>query len=129
MLQNEIKKTIRLSIPIVVGQLGQIANVIFHNQFLRRSPHIPQKSLGNFLVFHNPTAERGKIFQRFYRASNAIKTVPEGSGLGLALVKLLVEDWGGSVWFESSKDEGTVFVFTIPIGGMKEKSGEISLKV
>ncbi|TSC52583.1 MAG: two-component system, OmpR family, phosphate regulon sensor histidine kinase PhoR [Parcubacteria group bacterium LiPW_41] len=76
-----------------------------------------------------PEKEKGKIFQRFYRASNAIKTVPEGSGLGLALVKLLVEDWGGSVWFESNKNDGTVFIFTIPVSGMKERNGEIGLKV
>ncbi len=74
-------------------------------------------------------ADKAKIFQKFYRAENAIQYVPEGSGLGLALVKSLVEGWGGVVRFESIAGKGTTFFFTIPRAGMKPQEGDASLSV
>lgn len=61
-----------------------------------------------------PDEDKSKIFARFYRANNAIRKVPDGSGLGLSLVKSFVEKWGGRIWFESKLGEGTTFYFTIP---------------
>ncbi len=61
-----------------------------------------------------PDEDKDKIFARFYRAQNAVKKVPDGSGLGLSLVKSFVEKWGGRIWFESQVGKGTTFYFTIP---------------
>jgi len=68
-----------------------------------------------------PEAQKAKIFERFFRADNAVSKVPDGSGLGLSLVKELVEKWGGKVWFESKEGEGTTFFVTIPAA--KDASG------
>ena len=76
-----------------------------------------------------PKAEHDKIFEKFYRAENALKLVPEGSGLGLSLVKSLVEGWGGKVWFESKEGAGTTFYFTIPLKGMVPTEGEVKLTI
>ena len=76
-----------------------------------------------------PKKYYNRIFEKFFRAENAIKSVPEGSGLGLALVKSLVLGWGGKVWFESEEGKNTTFYFTIPIAGMKPQSGEVKLAV
>jgi signal transduction histidine kinase len=76
-----------------------------------------------------PLDAQGRIFNKFFRAENAAKLVPEGSGLGLSLVKTLVEEWGGKIWFKSLPGEGTTFYFTIPLAGMKARAGEVSLKV
>lgn len=76
-----------------------------------------------------PKDAQDRIFNKFYRAGNAIKYVPEGSGLGLYLVKSLVGGWGGKVWFNSPKNKGTVFYFTVPLCGMAPKEGEVGLKV
>lgn len=76
-----------------------------------------------------PKSQKDKIFERFFRADNALKMVPEGSGLGLSLVKLLVEEWGGKIWFDSEENKGATFFFTIPVGGMKKKEGEVKLAV
>jgi PAS domain S-box-containing protein len=76
-----------------------------------------------------PKGEQGRIFEKFFRASNAVKFVPEGSGLGLALVKSLVEDWGGTITFESEAGQGTTFRFTIPRQGVKPRAGEVKLAV
>lgn len=62
-----------------------------------------------------PLNAREKLFQKFFRAENAAIKIPDGSGLGLAVVKSLVLHWGGKVWFESKEKEGTTFYFTIPI--------------
>lgn len=62
-----------------------------------------------------PDSQKEKIFNRFFRADNALNKVPDGSGLGLSLVKELVEKWGGKVWFESKEGAGSTFFITIPI--------------
>ncbi|MBI5077794.1 MAG: PAS domain-containing protein [Candidatus Yonathbacteria bacterium] len=62
-----------------------------------------------------PEAVRSRIFSKFFRAENARAQVPDGSGLGLSLVKDLVESWGGKVWFETSEGNGTTFFFTVPL--------------
>lgn len=62
-----------------------------------------------------PRAQQNRIFTKFFRAENALVKVPDGSGLGLALVKELTESWGGRVWFETEEGKGTVFYFTIPL--------------
>lgn len=76
-----------------------------------------------------PANQQGRVFEKFFRADNAIKEIPEGSGLGLALVKSLVEEWDGKIWFESKEGVGTIFYFTVPIEGVKRKKGEVGLRV
>lgn len=62
-----------------------------------------------------PENEKENIFQKFFRSSNAIKTEPEGSGLGLFVSKNIIETHGGKIWFESKEGKGSTFYFTIPI--------------
>lgn len=62
-----------------------------------------------------PNAQHERVFSKFFRADNALSKVPDGSGLGLALVKELVESWGGKVWFETKEGQGTTFFFTVPL--------------
>ncbi len=63
-----------------------------------------------------PVIHRGRIFSKFFRAENAIKKSPDGSGLGLAFIKGVVESWGGKVWYETAEGKGTTFYFTVPFG-------------
>ena len=58
-----------------------------------------------------PKSDQSKIFQKFFRAKNAL--VEEGTGLGLYIVKAIVEKHGGRVWLESQENKGTTFYLEI----------------
>jgi diguanylate cyclase (GGDEF)-like protein len=61
-----------------------------------------------------PENKRELIFNTFYRINRAIEVAEEGMGLGLAVVKKLVERHGGQVHVESNVPSGSRFCFTIP---------------
>jgi signal transduction histidine kinase len=66
-----------------------------------------------------PLGQHDKIFSRLFRADNAVKSDIEGTGLGLYLVKKVVDETGGSIWFESVENKGSTFYVIFPISGMK----------
>jgi signal transduction histidine kinase len=62
-----------------------------------------------------PKEEEKHIFQKFFRAQNANNHKTRGSGLGLYVVKSIVEKAGGKIWFKSKEGKGTTFFVTLPI--------------
>ena len=74
-----------------------------------------------------PKEIQARIFDKFFRADNAIRAVAEGTGLGLYIAKMIIETSGGKIWFSSEPGAGTTFYFTIPLTGMKKKGGELGL--
>ncbi len=65
-----------------------------------------------------PESEHEKIFKKFSRASNAIRFEANGTGLGLYIVKSIVNMVCGKIWFESEENKGSTFYFTLPIENM-----------
>ncbi len=53
------------------------------------------------------------IFERFYRADAARNSATGGSGIGLSIVKKIIEDHGGKIWATSKESIGTVMYFVI----------------
>ncbi|MFC4145446.1 SpoIIE family protein phosphatase [Micromonospora mangrovi] len=61
-------------------------------------------------------AELPLVFERFHRVAGVRSRTHEGTGIGLALVRELVEMHGGTVDVRSRVDEGTTFTVTVPFG-------------
>ncbi|MGB3945420.1 MAG: HAMP domain-containing sensor histidine kinase, partial [Candidatus Saccharimonadales bacterium] len=62
-----------------------------------------------------PKNAREQLFTKFYRAQNVIRQETSGTGLGLYMVKGLVETLGGKIWFESVEHRGSTFYVRLPI--------------
>jgi signal transduction histidine kinase len=70
-----------------------------------------------------PKNQQAKIFTKLFRADNAIAKDTDGTGLGLYLIKAIVEEAGGTISFTSQENEGTTFVIKLPLTGMKRRTG------
>lgn len=62
-----------------------------------------------------PEREVGKLFTKFYRASNAQSHQTEGTGLGLYIVKQSAELLGGSITVEAAENQGAKFIVKLPV--------------
>ncbi|MGE5257139.1 MAG: ATP-binding protein [Hyphomicrobiales bacterium] len=62
-----------------------------------------------------PAADRPKLFSEFFRADNAKAMDDVGTGLGLTIVKEIVDQLGGRIFVESEEGVGTIFVVHLPI--------------
>lgn len=84
--------------------------------------HISLKTQGEELVFSIsdtgigiPESQQKNVFQRFFRASNAVKVDPNGTGLGLFISKNIIEAHRGKIAFESKEGQGSTFYFSLPL--------------
>jgi len=64
-----------------------------------------------------PKKEQSRVFDKFFRASNASLGKNEGSGLSLFLSKMIIEAHGGVIGFSSEEDKGSSFWIDLPIAG------------
>jgi len=76
-----------------------------------------------------PEAVQKKLFTKMFRAPNAQGVRPDGTGLGLYLVKRVVEQQGGEIWFESKEGKGSTFGFKLPLSGIPKAVLEESKKI
>jgi signal transduction histidine kinase len=61
-----------------------------------------------------PKEDADRMFDRFFRASNAVKSSVAGTGLGLAITRGIVEAHGGTISFDSVESVGSTFSVTLP---------------
>lgn len=74
-----------------------------------------------------PKDQQKDIFTKLFRADNAKTIDPDGTGLGLYIIKEIIDYTDGAVWFESSEGKGTTFYVRLPRSGMFEKAGSKEL--
>jgi signal transduction histidine kinase len=64
-----------------------------------------------------PPDEIPRVFEHLFRGRVTVRdpnNPVEGTGLGLALAKTVIEQHGGSIWVESDEDQGSTFFFSLP---------------
>jgi len=71
-----------------------------------------------------PKGEQSQLFSKFYRASNARKQRPDGTGVGIFLAKKVITEHGGTVLFDSVEGKGSTFGFVLPIEKLAVRSDE-----
>jgi signal transduction histidine kinase len=117
------------SFPILYIDEGKIRQVIMNfidNAIYYSSEHTAIDVVltiedGNaVLLIHDtgigvPKAEQAHLFTKFFRATNARKQRPDGTGVGLFLAKKVIVAHGGAIVFESAEGEGSTFGFRLPI--------------
>ena len=65
--------------------------------------------------FGIPVEDRQHVFERFYQSNHMQQSKMGGYGLGLSIARLIVEQHGGTIDFESTMGKGTTFFFTAPL--------------
>lgn len=142
-LTEEVGKEVRLSAdnksitldlslprhPLLTRTDGLIAKEILSNLVVNAIKYTPEHGTVHislrgrrydvlFAVKDNgvgiPQFAQDQIFTKFFRAQNVVQRETTGTGLGLYLVKGLVDVLGGKVWFESIENTGSTFYFTLP---------------
>lgn len=74
-----------------------------------------------------PKNDQPRVFDKLYRADNAKKVDSSGTGLGLYIIKSILDQVGGRIWFDSVENKGTTFHVELPLGGMKQRAGTKAL--
>ncbi len=112
----------------------KLLRMVFQNLLANSVEYSPEKSTVHFEValdaakknllitiadtgYGIPKNQQDKIFTKFFRADNVRDKDTDGTGLGLYIVKSIVESSGGKIRFESKENKGTTFYVTLPLSG------------
>lgn len=116
----------------------KLLNIIFQNLISNAVKYTPvegrvmveaKKGDKDFIIkvldngYGIPQYQQNKIFEKLFRADNVRQKDVEGTGLGLYIVKAIVDYVGGKIIFFSEENKGTTFEVLLPLAGMKKKEG------
>lgn len=133
----KFKKKISKEIPIMSVD-AKLISIIFQNLLSNAIKYTPEKGSvylqierdkKNLIVIVSdtgcgiPKPQQSKIFSKLFRADNVQSKDTEGTGLGLYIIKSILNQSGGRISFTSEENKGTTFTVKIPLSGMKQKRG------
>lgn len=75
-----------------------------------------------------PDEEQERVFENFYRATNAVKMETDASGVGLGIAKHYIEEHGGKLEMESKLNGGSTFTLVLPSGGSREDKKKAAVR-
>jgi PAS domain S-box-containing protein len=120
----------------------QLITMIFQNLLSNAVKYTPAKGKVNLSIekksksfiikvedsgYGIPKHQQNKMFSKLFRADNIREKDTEGTGLGLYIIKSIVDNAKGKIWFESKLNKGTTFYVKMPLSGMKAKEGSRKL--
>ena len=109
-LTNLIENAIRYSRP------GGVVNVTLRGENGSVVIDVTDNGIGI------PASEQERIFNKFYRATNALHYQSDGSGLGLYINRSIMEKHNGKIWFTSKEGMGTTFFISLPLVMKEDKT-------
>jgi len=133
--QLKVKKSFNKNIPKILADPKQLS-IVFQNLLGNAIKYTPKRGKidvqislkgDNILIgvkdtgIGIPKEAQEFIFTRFFRADNAKETEPEGAGLGLYILKSIISQMEGKIWFKSRVNQGTAFYVTLPVKYEKTK--------
>lgn len=139
--KHKIEKDLDSSIPEIQAD-SKLVRIVFQNLATNAIKYTPEggkisletkKEDDSILIkvsdngYGIPKNQQDKIFSKLFRADNVQEKDAEGTGLGLYIIKAIVEQCGGEIWFESAKDKGTTFFVRFPLAGMRKQDGSRGL--
>lgn len=121
--EPQIKRVIVLADPAQIDEVihNYISNAIKYNRENGRVTICAEITGNNVKISVSDTGlgikeeEIPRVFSDFFRSPEVKRLKIEGSGLGLGIVKRIVERFGGSVGVTSKYQEGSTFYFTLPV--------------
>ncbi len=127
--QHTIRTSFPADLPPVYADEGRIEQVLANllSNAIKYSPEGGQVLIAGKVVKNRlqvsvsdegigmPVDQQERVFERFYRVDNALSRETQGAGLGLYIVRSIVEAHGGTIWLESEPGRGTTFTFTLPL--------------
>ncbi len=140
--QMNIVKSYDPALPLVNVD-PKLIRIVFQNLLTNAIKYTPEKGTIEFSITKDtrnikiivkdngygiPKDSQSRLFGKLYRADNIREKETDGTGLGLYIVKSIIEGSGGKITFKSAENKGTTFTITLPLTGMPKKEGAQGLK-
>jgi PAS domain S-box-containing protein len=137
--QQKITKVYDKKLPAKYSADAKLLRMIFQNLLSNAVKYTPKKGNIDLSISMDkskiklivadsglgiPKAEQTRIFEKLFRADNARVADTEGTGLGLYIVKNIINVIGGQISFQSQENKGTVFLVELPSAWIKKEGSK-----
>lgn len=121
--QNYVEKDVKIiadpeQLKRVINNI--VSNAVKYMDKPEKKLHLRVKDVGDFVQVEIEDNGKGigakelpYIFERFYRTDTSRNSATGGSGIGLSIVKKIIEEHGGNIWATSKEGTGTIMYFVI----------------
>jgi signal transduction histidine kinase/CheY-like chemotaxis protein len=122
--------SVPLNLPLIAGDVDKISQVVSNlvSNAIKYTPEggwikisielAPDSTVRTCVADSGigiSAADQKMLFQKFFRADNSLTRQAGGTGLGLGIVRSIIEMLGGAVWVQSEEGRGSRFYFTLPL--------------
>jgi signal transduction histidine kinase len=125
----KLEESLAADLPAVQGDPEALAQAVINlinnamkfsagDKFIRVEVRVADEAVRVSVADHGigvAKAEQRKIFEKFYRAEDSLVHETKGSGLGLSLVKHIMDAHGGRVEVDSAPGRGSIFTLVLPV--------------